>query len=75
MRTFLRRFFLALAVLPVSVLFAGAAGGRVDAGERSLASCAQGAALNPIQIENSNPGTPGWDEFASIGTSTSSTWG
>src|SRR2546421_4275525 len=24
------------------------------------------AAANPIQVENSNPGTPGWDEFASI---------
>src|SRR5437868_4869362 len=24
------------------------------------------AASNPIQVENSNPGTPGWDQFASI---------
>src|SRR4051812_5966968 len=25
------------------------------------------AASNPIQVENSNPGTPGWDDFASVG--------
>ena len=24
------------------------------------------AAANPIQVENSNPGTPGWDAFASV---------
>src|SRR6266480_5092736 len=24
------------------------------------------AAANPIQIENSNPGTPGWDDFSSV---------
>src|SRR5437868_3553232 len=24
------------------------------------------AAANPIQVENSNPGTPGWDDFASV---------
>src|SRR5258708_38971624 len=24
------------------------------------------AASNPIQIENGNPGTPGWDDFSSV---------
>src|SRR5256885_1142139 len=35
----------------------------------SLAHLFQGttaAAANPIQVENSNPGTPGWDDFASV---------
>jgi hypothetical protein len=43
-----------------------ATGGAAPAQPASLLTQQAAAPLNPIQIENQNPGTPGWDDFASI---------
>ena len=61
-----RRTLVAL-LLAVTVLFAGDAAGRFGAAQKILASAAQADAVpNAIQVENANPGTPGWDDFASV---------
>jgi hypothetical protein len=62
-----RRRVVAIGVL-ATVLVAGAASGR-DGAAKPFGAQSQHAtqALNAIQVENANPGTPGWDEFASVG--------
>src|SRR5689334_8131302 len=50
-----RGLLLAILLVSLAALFGGRAGSRVNAADT----------LNPIQIENQKPGTPGWDDFAS----------
>ncbi len=56
--------FVAFATVAATSLFAIGVPASVGRASTSATSAAQ--ASNPIQVENSKPGTPGWDDFASV---------
>jgi len=60
-----RRSLLALVFVAAATLLASNADGYVGT-SRARAATQATQALNAIQVENSNPGTPGWDDFSSV---------
>src|SRR5471032_3291938 len=61
------KIFLAISIMIVALLVS-ACGGSSRSSTSSTVPATSPAATNPVQRENSRPGTPGWEIPASAGT-------